>query len=486
MTRRWLLAPALGLLLVSGAVRAELLEERLATEALSIVTGIGTARPDGMGLRLAVFDENNEPNLLDLGGNPAGLLSDRDAWSIDTRWTHQERYEADPRARGLNYLGNSYEAFAGLRHEGHLGIGGGFEYLDGRLRDRQNPTTGFTQGTLRLVYNQNFGRINSGLEFRYGTESEDVRNSTQVYLIEHKTSTYLGIAGVSYQLHDYVTVAGRGVLDRTTIDGVARSDQFEDDFAWDRPSGAAEAQVFVNHPRLDGGFILGTRQGAGEENLDAAWSPLFRFNPGNYFVRFQSRTFTEDRSTDYFRTRWQLKAIPGRLGLAAQARHDASDYTVTSEPVVLGSRDARDQSLSRSEFGAGGHMLFLNQRLLVGAELFHGSMNLEDRDILTGYTEKTTVNALSAGAELLVLENLALRSGWGIRAEKHDDTLVDQAAPDYLARSQGTFDETTASIGFGYIPRGGILQIDAAYTVGVSSDLDVSQNRLSLYTRLLF
>ena len=486
MTRRIFVAPVVGLLLAAAPAAGQILQNRLATEALSVVSGVGTSRLDGMGLRLAAADENNEANLFDLGDNPAGLLADRDAWSLDTRWTHQERYESDPRTRGFNYNGNTYSAFAGFRHAGRLAIGGGYEFLDGRLRDRSNPITRFSQNTLRMVYNQNFGRLDAGLELRVGSESEDVRNAHQDYLIEHKTSAMIGIAGAAYHLHDYVTVAARGALDRSSVDGVSRSDQHEDDLAWDRPSGSAEAQLFVSHPRLDGGLVFGREKGAGEEILSAAWSPLFRFNPTNYFVRFESRTFTDEHTTDYFRTKWEARLIPDRVGLAASFRRGASDYMVRSDPVVVGSREASDQSLTQSEFGLGGHMLFLNQRLMLGAEYFRGGQKLEDRNILTGYTEETSTNSLNLGGEYLMLENLAARAGWGLRTQKNDDGLVAGPAPDYRARPQGTFDETTASVGLGYIPRGGILQVDAAWTVGLASDLDVSQNRVSLYARLLF
>ena len=94
----------------------------------------------------------------------------------------------------------------------------------------------------------------------------------------------------------------------------------------------------------------------------------------------------------------------------------------------------------------------------------------------TGFTNKVSTTSLAVGTEYLALENVAARAGLVFSS---DDRTFDQGL-------SGTYGTSAASVGVGLVPSGGILQMDAAYTITLHSGLDVDQSAFSLYARLLF
>lgn len=466
---------------------AQILEDRLLREPIGPDLGWGQTRLDGMALRFAAPDENSEVNLFDFGDNPAGLLDDRDAWSIDTRWGHRERFDRHPDRRGLEFNGNNYSFFGSVRRAGHQAFGGGIDYIDTRISSRGSIPTQYKLTRYRLVYNHHFGRLQSAFEIRHHSEGEE-RLGDAFYQIEHESSGMTGILGLSYAVHKWVTLAGRGALNRSDISGRAAGDSYEDTFDWERPSGSVDGQAFVHHPRLRGAVSFGRGEGAGEEILNAAWSPLFIYNPTTLFVRFSATTFTEEEEYNEFRTRWDADVIPGQLQVSGLLATRNRDYSAQAEPTVLGSRGTRTLTLDQSLYGIGGSTKLLSQRLLLGAEISGSKETFEDFDVLAGYREETTTSQFSAGGEFLLSESLALRSGLTFRSTDINDTDPDPSInpPGFVSRAQDGGAEQLLSLGAGWMPSGGILQLDAAYTIGIASDYDISQNQVSLYARLLF
>jgi hypothetical protein len=461
---------------------AEFLEQRLRANLVPIIYGPGTTRLDGMGLQLAARDENNEINLFDYGDNPAGLLADRDAWSLDFRASHRERLEKNPDLPGFDYRGNSYSFLAGYRRTGVHAIGGGIDYFDSTVRERNTTPTVFKNTQYRLLYNRMFDRLGVGLEFRYANESENLINSTELYSIEHGTDAYTGLLGVSYSVNEFITVAGRGDLRRAGITGESRSDAHLDTYDWDRPSGGLEGQVFVHHPRVQGAVSLGKSDGAGEENVQVGWSPLFVFNPSNTFVRFEKRVLTETRDASRFRTRWDYDVLPGSATLSASYNREKTEAEVRTIPIVTASLDRLQEEFEVSDLGVGASLLLFEQRLFLGGELHRQEQSYLDRDDQLGFTQDLNVNSLNIGAEYLVLETFAARAGFGLRTEDRADTRD----PGETSGATGSETATTASLGVGLVPSGGILQLDAAYSADVSSGWDIDQSQFSLYARLLF
>ena len=464
------------------AARAEFLEERTTRNLVPIQYGVGTTRLDGMGLRLAARDENNEINLLDYGDNPAGLLTDKDAWSVDVRLSHRERVERNPALSGFDFNGNTYSVLAGYRSSGIQAMAGGYDYVDSRIRQKDNSPTEYKDSQYRFLFNRMVRKFSFGFEFRYGDESEDLINPGRIYFIEHTAKNYKGIVGLSYPIHEYVTVAGLGNLRRASITGEASSDAHLDTFDWSRPSGGLEGQLFVNHPRVQGGASIGKTKGAGEETVAIGWSPLFVFNPSNNFVRFDKRVFTEKRDQSTFRTRWDFELVPDFATLSGSFNNESSDGEIRNIPTVVGSRSAISESFDASELAVGAGLLMLDQRLFAGAELRRQEQTYEDKDPLTGYKQDLSINGFNFGFEYLVLENLATRAGFGVRSEDRGDSRD----PEETSGGTGSHGATTASFGLGLVPAGGILQLDAAYSADVSSGWDVDQNHFSLYARLLF
>lgn len=454
---------------------AELLDGELRLHQRGLTYGTGTARLDGMGLNLAVRDENDEINMFDFGDNPAGLLGDRDAWSVDFRFGHDEYRETDPALAGFLFKSNTY-SFLGTTRNGRQAFGGGFDYVDSSVERREGASESFKNGRLRFLYSRQTARFNVGAELRYLTENQGVQDNSTIYPISHQTGTVTGLVGLSYRLHENVQVAGRGTLRSTTIDGSAATDSHNDRFTWDRPSGSVEGQVFVNTPRLDGAFTLGTVQGAGEENLNASWSQLFIFNPTLGPVTLDRRTFTEEFDASRLRTRWRYDASPEFLTLAASFEREQSTRITTASLNALGSRGSSDIETTYSDFGAGGALHLLRDRLLVAGE-FHALVDrYEDRDPFEGYTNKLTTTSIGFGAEYLVRENLAARTGIRFR---NDDRNFDQGL-------SGSYGASSASFGIGLIPSGGVLQLDAAYSTDIGSDLEITESNFTMYARLLF
>jgi hypothetical protein len=476
----------LGAIAAGRPADAGLLNERIAREPFGIRFGTGTARLDAMGLSIAATDENNEINLFDFGDNPAGLLADRDAWSVDARFEHRERFDRDPDFRGNDFLGNTWSLLAAFRNTGKRAVGMAIDYLDSNLGADSGNRFKYKQTQYRLLYNQMFGRLATGLEFRYLDEKEDQTGGDDFYNIEHTSSSVMGLAGAAYQVHEYASLSARGAIERSNIEGRARSDAYDDTFDWDRPAGSLEGQAFVDHPRLKGAVTYGVTEGAGEETIDAAWSPLFIFNPGPYFVEFQATTFTEDNEIDQFRTRWEYQVVPGRARVAGSYAASGRDYSSITNPIVIGSRQERLLSDDRDQLALGGSLTLLNDRLLVGAEFGRLGNTLEDLDPLTGYVQETTIGQFSVGGEYIAADNLALRSGLTFRSIDRDDRFTGTPAADYRVRRQGSVSEQLVSFGAGWVPRGGALQIDASYTTGFGSDFELTQNQATLYARVLF
>jgi hypothetical protein len=476
----------LAFVLPAGPAHAGLLNERLSREPFGVQFGPGTARLDAMGLAIAAPDENNEINLFDFGDNPAGLLADRDAWSLDSRYEHRERFDRDPEFPGNEFLGNTYSILAAFRNTGTRAVGLSVDYLDSKLGAPDGDRFKYKQTRYRLIYNQMFGKLSAAAEFRYMDEKEDQTGGDAFYNIEHNTASLAGLLGASYQVHPYASLSARGAIERTNIEGRASSDAFDDNFDWERPAGSLEGQAFFDNARLKGAVTYGVTEGAGEETIDAAWSPLFVFNPGPYFVEFEATTFTEDNQIDQFRTRWEYAIVPGRARVAGSYSASGRDYTANTNPIVIGSVEERFLSDDRDELGLGGSLTLLNDRLLVGAEYGLLANTLEDLDPLTGYVEKTDIGQFNVGGEFIAADNLALRGGLSFRSIEREDRSTGIPEADYRARRQGTTSEQLASFGVGWVPRGGALQIDAAYTAGIGSDYELTQNRATLYARVLF
>ncbi|MDZ4804327.1 MAG: hypothetical protein SGI90_05660 [Candidatus Eisenbacteria bacterium] len=473
-------------LATAGPSAAGLLNERISREPFRIGFGPGQARLDGMGLSIAAHDENNEINLFDFGDNPAGLLSDRDSWSVDARYSHQERFDRDPGSHGIEYLGDLWSLLVAFRNSGSRAVGVELDYLDTKLQTGAGNSYKYKQKQYRLLYNQMFGRLAGGVEFRYQDELEDQTGGEDFYSIEHNAASLTGLLGLSYEFHQWASLSARGAIERTNIDGRASSDSYDDRFDWAQPAGSIEGQLFVHHPRLTGAVTYGLTQGAGEEKVNAAWSPLFIFNPGPYYVEFESKTFTEDNEINLLRTRWEYQVVPDVARLAASYSASGRDYKAISNPLVIGSRTERTVTDDQNQFGLGGSVTLLKARLLLGAEYGRVAYSLEDIDPLTGFTEDTTIGQFSVGGEYLAADNLALRTGLSFRSIDREDRVSPTPDVDYLTRRQGGVSEQLLSVGGGWVPRGGAVQVDAAFTTGIGSDYELKQKHVSLYARILF
>ena len=111
--------------LTAGTASAQLLvNERMFLQPTRVVFGPGTVRLDGMGgFEAAVADENYEIDAYDFSRNPAGLGDDRDSWSIDTRYGHQEFVERDAASNRDNLRVNEGSFLVAYHAPGKMGLG---------------------------------------------------------------------------------------------------------------------------------------------------------------------------------------------------------------------------------------------------------------------------------------------------------------------------------------------------------------------------
>jgi len=137
----------------------QLLSEQMEESDGSRLLRNRSPRLAGMGLlRIAVEDENNELNLFDYVGSPAGLLADRDSTSVDfqfdlarhrTSWTGVDPLYFSPAGRHypafLEFAGGAdveerfgferYDVLATFRRPGNLGVGARVKRVSGFVED---------------------------------------------------------------------------------------------------------------------------------------------------------------------------------------------------------------------------------------------------------------------------------------------------------------------------------------------------------------
>jgi hypothetical protein len=460
--------------------------ERLTQVPAQVRTGFGTTRLDGMGgFETAVADENLEINLFDYSGNPAGYSEDRDSWSLDVRYAHQEFAGGNPSLIRNDIKINDGTFGIGYHKPGSMGIGGIIDYAEAQSQDLSQLRNSYNVVGFSLIANKFlFPKLSAGLFFSRGDESQDVF-STSIYDIDHETTTTRGALGIGYLLAPGVTLGFRGEVFRNQIDGESTSSTHDDVFDWERPGTEWSLHAFLDRGRLVGGADYTHGSMEGKEDVRLSWSERFIFNPTNETLVLETDTFSEDRSTDVFRTRWRLNVIPGRLAVSAAATAADEDFDVVTNPNAIGSLTPGAVKTSGSAVVGGASWIGLGNRLLVAGELKLGSSEVtttgEEEEVENTRDELT----LRVGGEYLLGSRVSGRLGLVRTAEGFDRTVRPASGGESYA-DLGSYDTTRLALGLGVVPFGAIWQIDFAYDVVLSSELDTDWSRISASLRHLF
>ena len=472
----------------AAPLRAQLASDRLARFPTPLNEGTGRVRLSGMGgFDVAVPDENNEINLLDYSGNPAGFSEDRDSWTIDLRYSHAEFEEGTTSPASTDVKVNDGAFILGYHVPKKYGFGGKLDYSEAKTLDTFSTNTTYNLVGLELVTNYYLlKQLSLGLQGGYSSEKQDL-STTQFYSIEHEGhEPHIG-GGAAYEVVPGITLGVRADAFPSKIDGTSASSTHQDNFSWDRPSNDVSAHAFVNRGRLDLGVDYDRLKVEGRESVRLSWSERFLYNPTPDDYLLETDTFSEDRSTKTFRTRAALHIIPGRLNVSAAFGKIDGNFKVITNPNVLGSLDRSDASTSATEFLAGGSYTFLEDRLMLAGEVKVRSSDFDN----TGETSARSLSeddlVLRMGGEYLIGEKLAARAGIVRGKEDLTTTTYDENGIASMPPEQnGSFNSWRLATGLGVIPWGAIWQLDLAYDITLQSDQKDDLSHFAAYIRYLF
>lgn len=474
-------------LVLSGTAQGQLLQDRLALIPPKVNLGEGTVRLDGMGgFQIAVPDENNELNLHDYSSNPAGYSDDKDSWSIDIRYTHDEYLEQSPVTAGNDIKTNDGTFILGFHRPLRLGVGGHIDYSEAITRDFTHVRKDYRVNGFGLTANKYvFPRLSLGLRVGRSGENENTL-SREIYRISHTSNVLRGTLGAGYRLTRGVILGGMFEASKSTLDGESRSNVHTDVFTWDRPGHLWAVQGFVNRGRLRGAVDYSRQHREGDEAVDLSWSERFVYNPTNGAYTAHTETFSEKRTDKLFRTRWQLDVVPGELAVSGAFSTAKGDADVITNPNAIGSLTGSQIKTSGHTVMGGASWTGLAQRLLLAGEV---AVETSDYESLQSDPQfKSTRDAVTgrAGLEYLLGESLAGRVGFTHTREtlKRDETDVDTGTTSRVL--DDTYGTSVVSVGMGVVPRGAIFQLDLALQVIVKSGLETDRTRFATGVRYLF
>ena len=472
----------------AAPVRAQLTSDRLARFPTPLNEGTGRVRLSGMGgFETAVADENNEINLLDYSGNPAGYSEDRDSWTVDLRYSHSEFEEGTTSPASTDVKVNDGAFILGYHLPHRYGFGGKLDYAEAKTLDLYSNNNAYNLVGLELVTNYYLlKKLSLGLQGGYSSEKQNL-SSTEFYSIEHEGhEPHLG-GGAAYEITSGVTLGIRADAFPSKIDGTSASSTHQDSFSWDRPSNDWSAHAFVNRGRMDLGVDYDHLKVEGRESVRLSWSERFLYNPTpDDYIR-EMDTFSEDRTTKTFRTRAALHIIPGRLNVSAAYGKIDGNFKVITNPNVLGSLARSDASTSANEFLAGGSYTLLEDRLLVAGEVKVRSSDFDNAGETSAQSVSEDDLVLRMGGEFMVSEKLAARAGIVHGQEDLTTTIHDENGIASMPPAEnGSFKSWRLATGLGVIPWGAIWQLDLAYDITLHSDQKEDLSHFAAYIRYLF
>jgi hypothetical protein len=453
----------------------QLAADRFAGLPAQPALGLGAVRLSGMGGFLAaVPDENQEISLFDFSSNPAGFGDDRDSWTIDIRYSHAKYVEGTGSLAGNDVSVNDGTFALAYHQPRRFGVGGAIDYSEANARDVAETQESYKIAGFRLIGSKYlFSKFIAGLNLGYSGEDQSV-SSSEVYIIEHKaTVPHVGL-GVAYLPVTGVTLGFRGDAFPTTIDGTSASSTHEDSFNWERPATAWSAHAFLDRGRLEGGVDYTRRKVEGKESVRLSWSERFVWNPTPRNLTLETDTFSEDRTAEALRIRARLDVVPKRLSVSGGFASSNEDFTVLSNPNALGSLTRAKAEGSSTLWLAGAAYTMMRDRLLLAAEIEQSSLEFDRVSAVDDYRRNRDNLSLRVGGEYLVGEKVAVRAGL-IRGNSDLETLVANDPEMTYLKSEaksGSFGSWRLATGLGFVPQGGIWQLDFAYDI----TLDSAQN----------
>jgi hypothetical protein len=415
----------------------------------------GSARLEGMGgLSIAVPDEGNKLDLNRYGGNLSALL-----WHIDTRkwdfWSRtgevlDDRFDAqgarqrvrldtseyggrmawrdkDQRVLGLDYVHDTIERGAGALD-------------DSKIR---GPWWG-------LFGAQKVGRLVIGGGIHLSSDNEDL-TSQDFFAIRHDShgQRYAGSVAIDAGSLNIGIQAERQV---NQIGGNSRDAArfHEDVYTWKRPIEAYDGSAIWT---VRGAFRARALKIDGRQDVRISWSDRMPENPGRVNVLLRAGTFNERTRSYEAGTRWEMRPTEA-IVLTADGSIVRTDTKVVEGYNFKGSQRAQDSKERIARAGGGMSYQVHSRRLRFGVEGWVVRDGRKDAFVNDNAEVVARTLEIRGGAEYFVRDDLAVRAGYVRSAEDEDTDL-----PRTLGIGNGF------SVGAGYLPRGGLVQIDAAIRV---------------------
>ncbi|MBD3337129.1 MAG: hypothetical protein GF355_16560 [Candidatus Eisenbacteria bacterium] len=438
----------------TGGAAGSIIDYFLRAEDLSVARteGPGSVRLDGMArLELVVEDENNEINLIDYGRNRAGVVLDKDRWSVET-WSRFGNRLQDPRdVTRRRFKTGNIGAEVIYRNPGQRAYGGSLDYR--RLHGSRNfgDTYQVKGNAYRVFYNERpFSWLTAAISASLLSENED-RTSKDVYALAHEADRPETQLAAAF-LHGPLRIGATWTILRGEITGIGEDNaSFHTDVhTWSRPQDTYSAQVIYNQGRLQGGAYVRRYAFEGGEEAEISWSDRFPMNGSQENFALLTTTFTESVENSAVGTRWMFK--PRRhLRLGASLVSETSSSEVSEAINFKGTRRAHDIETSRVRLGGGAGATVLNERVQLGLEAYLERGDETDRGERRTIERTWESRSVRLGMEYFWRRDFVVRGGVVL---EDLDLDVDEPAS---RRHGGLY-----TFGASYLPRGGVVQIDAA------------------------
>jgi hypothetical protein len=453
------LLTCLSVMPLSGVAQGQAIDWRADALDVALERGQGTARLDGMGeLLLSVADEERELNLHDYGRNLAGTLWDADASRIDL-WFRSTDHVIDDRDAQrtrtrtrveTGEFGTSFDWRVNPKRM--LGVDFAYERLGDDVERGDNSL--IRNPNLAFFGMQQIGYFVLGGAIGLVNDSQSL-NSSDIFAVRHKSSGTRYLGSMAYR-RGPITAGLQIESQVNTIDGLSYDESkfHEDEMTWKRPVEVYSGSLFWEANQWITGSLRGeVKRIDAREDAQVSWSDRMPDNPGRAGVLLDVGTFEEKVSRSIVGSRWDVRPTD-LLRLGVDAEIGQLDQEVNEGVNFKGSRRAQDSKRTWARLGMGGGYQLADGKLQIGADAWY--LRANDEQSLAGQSPKIkdrTVE-LRLGAEWFVAEALALRGGY-LRTAADSD--LDQ--PQSLLKGNGL------TLGVGYLPRGGLYQINAAFKV---------------------
>ena len=445
-----------GILLAAGAASPQAIDWLAETADVEFIRESGSARLDAMGgLRLAIPDEGAELNLSDYGSNLSGVLWDSDGRRWETWGRSSTRVDDfhDAQGRRNRVRREIFEVGGEITWRGAGNRLLGLDYVLNQFDTTQERgDDSKIRGPLWGGFvGQRIGRFVLSGAFRVQSDNQDLV-SDNVFAIRHEGGgqRYSGSLAYRGEAFDVGLDAERQV---NAIDGISRDEaRFHTDrLLWRRPVAVyTGSAVWRISESVRGGAKLRAVRVDGRQEVTVSWSDRMPQNPSRENYRDRGGTFDEEVRGLEAASRWEMRPFE-TLTIGAEGEIGRVETSIYEGYNYKGSRREQDTRTRSFRAGAGAGYEMFEGRLRIGIEGHLQREDLEER-FVEGIEETASRTAdLRVGLEWFATDRIAIRGGY-----MRTSWDADLDAPRTLGFGN------TGTFGLGFVPAGGLVQLDAA------------------------